>query len=149
MEVFITKYALSNCILKCNGIALDNSKFQPGMLDDNFWDVKYFYKPDWHITYQSAVERAEEMKRINIENLIKEIDSPSVSNSEIKECEKRIEELEKKQFRSKYLKPEILAQSENDALKEFQRASEGFFGTPCEPGRGPGGFKMGLPGNQY
>jgi len=62
MEVYITQYALSKGIQKMDGQIEDIV-----CLISNHFYKKRYYKPDWHITKEKAIERAEQMRLLKIE----------------------------------------------------------------------------------
>lgn len=70
MRVYLTKYALSKGIQECEG-DIDLDRFVP----DGFAKVTYswHYKPDWHISKESAIVRAEQMRLLKIKSLKKQL----------------------------------------------------------------------------
>lgn len=70
MRVSITKYALTQGIYEVDGELLheyDGIKVKGDCLDS------YFYGKDWWKTKEEAIERAEEMRKLKINSLKKQL----------------------------------------------------------------------------
>ena len=67
MRIWITKYALTDGILEQEGEKLDDSTVRVGLL--------YLHREgvDWHTSRESAIARAEVMRKKKIESLRKQI----------------------------------------------------------------------------
>lgn len=72
MNVWITKYALTVGIIEADG-ALMSSDFVSILSCDLPLPTYWFYKGDWYSDKQSAIQKAEEMRREKIESLKKQI----------------------------------------------------------------------------
>jgi hypothetical protein len=129
MEVFITTYALSNKIIKMKGsVKKDLTTFEPHITE--VAPRNFYHKPNWHLTRQSALDRAEEMRINNIKNLTTKLKT-CTTDSEVEECKKRVAELKNKIFfcdSSNWFNDTI---SEEDALREYEQYN--FIGIPSSP----------------
>jgi hypothetical protein len=80
-KVYITKYALTEGIIEKAFAELYADVTAPEIstmiivraVQNNTLDM-YFHKPDWYLTKEEAVERAEEMKKKQIKALKKKIE---------------------------------------------------------------------------
>lgn len=75
MKVYITKYALTQGILTSYNAELCDD-INPNMIKVSFtndWHHNYFHKPNWHETYEEALEQANKIKTRKIEALKKQI----------------------------------------------------------------------------
>lgn len=70
MEVWITKYALTQGIFKLHVIDAGNDVVRSA---DNALEIFHKEGRDWHITKESAIARAEEMRQKKIASLARQI----------------------------------------------------------------------------
>jgi hypothetical protein len=134
MNIYITKYALARGIIEIDAFPQEDLRtLYVGL--SQYPHPQYYYKPDWHITMQSAVARANEMKVQAIDNLIEKINAPGISQHDMSAFSELVKKLEALEFGSPYLKPEVLAESR--ALDEIRKAAEGPMPLhsmrPCNP----------------
>ena len=73
MKVWITKYALTKGIIEADG-KLTSSDSVSVSLDTLSLPTHWFYKGDWYSDKQSAIQKAEEMRRKKIDSLKKQIE---------------------------------------------------------------------------
>lgn len=72
MKVWISRYALTKGIYE-----IEAEEISPGdvmNLGKCSWDNEYYHGNDWHRTKQAAIDRAEEMRRMKIQSLKKQLD---------------------------------------------------------------------------
>ena len=69
MKVWITKYALSQGIFAVEGDPVGDGLFRPA----GEWHHYHGEGKEWHRTLESAVARAEEMRKAKIASLAKQI----------------------------------------------------------------------------
>lgn len=69
MIVFITKYALTQGILEIE----PKQTHSVNMIGDVNNQYTYYHKPDWHLTKEEAIIRAEEMRIKKLQSLDKQI----------------------------------------------------------------------------
>ena len=72
-EYYITKYALTQGIIKVNAEA--NEQYPEMISIHNSGSLmQHFHGNDWHETYEEALDRAEEMKTQKLLSLTKQIE---------------------------------------------------------------------------
>ncbi len=75
MRVWVTRYALTQGILEIEGEDCGDSMFHyPGNHMDRYDQYYHGQGENWHLTRESAVKRAEEMRVAKIASLQKQIE---------------------------------------------------------------------------
>lgn len=72
MKVWITKYALTKGIIETEAKLTSKDSVSVTEFDPRL-EMHWFYKGDWHKDKESAIKRAEEMRKKKIESLKKQI----------------------------------------------------------------------------
>lgn len=70
MILYITKNALTKGIETKEGARINDKVASVNHSNNN---SQLFFKPDWHVTRDEAIQQANRMKKIKIENLNKQI----------------------------------------------------------------------------
>lgn len=69
MKVWITKYALTRGVFQLYVVDLGN-----GIVRSSSNALEHYHKRDWHLAKESAISRAEEMRKKKISSLKKQIE---------------------------------------------------------------------------
>jgi hypothetical protein len=74
-KVYITKYALTEGIIEREDVAYFSDTDRIGVECNYLFKLQYFHGQgkEWHRTKEAAIERAEEMRKMEIEDLKKSI----------------------------------------------------------------------------
>ena len=73
MKVWITKYALTRGIIEADG-ELTSSDSVSILNRDLSLPTHWFYKGDWYLDKESAIQKSEEMRQKKIDSLKKQIE---------------------------------------------------------------------------
>lgn len=71
-QIWVTKYALTQGILKCEAEIKDVDDYCAVAYHGSSYPT-YYHRPFWHLTEEAAIEHAKRMKEKRIKNLQKQL----------------------------------------------------------------------------